>query len=75
MEREDDEISVHISHFNFIFRLNCVYVTMKMLYESCNRFTQDSSAANENGIEFPFDFRMSKSEKKGVENGVDAHTQ
>ena len=75
MEREDDEISVHISHFNFIFRLDCVYVTMKMLCESYRRFTQDSSAANENCVEFSFDFRMSKSEKKGVENGVDAHTQ
>ena len=50
-------------------------MTKKVLYESCRRFTQDSSAANENWIEFSFDFGMSESEKKGVENGVDAHTQ
>ena len=48
---------------------------MKMLYESCRRFTQDSSTANENWLEFSFDFGMSESDKKGVENGVDAHTQ
>ena len=48
---------------------------MKMLYESCRRFTEESSTANENCLEFSFDFGMSDSEKKGVENGVDAHTQ
>ena len=46
-----------------------------MLYESCRRFTEESSTANENCLEFSFDFGMSDSEKKGVENGVDAHTQ
>ena len=48
---------------------------MKMLYESCKILTQDSSTANENWLEFSFDFRMSESDKKGVENGVDAYTQ
>ena len=48
---------------------------MKMLYESCRRFTQDDSTANENLPEFSFNFGMSESDKKGVENGVDAHTQ
>ena len=48
---------------------------MKMLYENCRRFTQDSSTANENCLEFSFDFGMSESDKKGVENGVDAQAQ
>ena len=65
--------SVHVSHFNFIFLLN--WPTMKMVYESCRRFTQDSSTANENWLEFSFDFWMSECEKKGVENGVDVHKQ
>ena len=48
---------------------------MKMLYESWKIFTQDGSTANENWLEFSFDFVMSESDKKGVENGVDVHTQ
>ena len=46
-----------------------------MLYESFRRFTQVTYTANENCLEFSFDFRMSKSDKKGIENGVDLLTQ
>ena len=46
-----------------------------MLYDSCKTLTQDGSTVDENCFDFSFDFGMSKSEKKGVETGVDAHTQ
>ena len=75
MKQNDDKTSVHISHFNFIFRLNCVCVTMKTLHESCKRFTEESSTAIEECLEFSFDFEMPESEKKGVENGVDGQAQ
>ena len=61
-----------MTKFQFTSRISII---SKMLYESCRRFTQVSSTANENCLEFSFDFRMSKSDKKGTENGVDAYTK
>ena len=75
MKQDGDATSNLVSQFKFILGLNCVCMTVKMFSESCRRFNQDSSTVNENLLEFSFDFGMSESDNKRVENGVDAHTQ